>query len=229
LERAGHRAIAIDLPGHGLDQTPLGEVTMDGYVEAIGRAIEEAGEPVVLVAHSRGGIAVSQAAEAYAERVRLLIYLAAFLVPGGETVVPLALSDKDSLILPNLEFKAEAGYDMLRREAFRDALYADCADEDVALARMLLSPEPSQPTNTPLRLTGERFESVPRAYIELTQDRAVSPELQRRMREAMPCVETVAIDASHSAYFSQPDELTQAILGLAERHVRPLITSQTAA
>lgn len=56
LERAGHRAIAIDLPGHGLDQTPLTDVTMDSYVDAIGGAVDEAGEPVVLVAHSRGGI-----------------------------------------------------------------------------------------------------------------------------------------------------------------------------
>ena len=73
LEQAGHRAIAIDLPGHGRDGTPVGDVTMQHYVDAIGSAIDAAGEPVILVAHSRGGIAVTQAAEAHAERVRLLV------------------------------------------------------------------------------------------------------------------------------------------------------------
>jgi pimeloyl-ACP methyl ester carboxylesterase len=222
LEASGQRAIAIDLPGHGLDRTPVAEVTMQDYVDAIGAAIDEAGEAVVLVAHSRGGIAVTQASEAFAERVRLAVYLAAFMVPDGETVIPLAVSDPTSLILPNLELNQEGGYDMLRQPAFREALYADCSDEDVELATKLLSPEPSGPTNTPIRTTAERYGRIPRAYIELTQDRAVTPDLQRRMREALPCVETVSLESSHSAYFSMPDELTRALIGLADRHALPL-------
>jgi pimeloyl-ACP methyl ester carboxylesterase len=222
LQRAGHRAIAIDLPGHGLDKTPIGDVTMQHYVDAIASAIDDAGEPVILVAHSRGGIAISQAAEARVDRVRLLVYLAAFLVPDGETVIPLALSDSDSLIMPNLDVNAEGGYDMLRRSAFRETLYADCSDEGVALCTMLLAPEPSGPTNTPLRITTERYGSVPRVYIELLQDRAVTPDLQRRMQVAMPCLETVALDASHSAYFSKPDELARTLINLANRHALPL-------
>ena len=31
LERDGHEAIAIDLPGSGADQTPVAEVTLDAY------------------------------------------------------------------------------------------------------------------------------------------------------------------------------------------------------
>lgn len=222
LEEAGHRAIAIDLPGHGRDQMPVGEVMMRHYVDAIGSAIDAAGEPVVLVGHSRGGIAITQAAEAHAERVRLLVYLAAFLVPGGQTVIPLALSDTTSLIMPNLDINREGGYDMLRQPAFRETLYADCSDEDVALCNLLLAPEPSGPTNTPIHTTAERFERVPRVYIELTQDRAVTPALQRRMQETMPCRETVALEASHSAYFSKPDELTGALIALTDRHALAL-------
>ncbi len=221
LEKAGHRAHAIDLPGHGRDHTPTGEVTMRHYVDAIGAAIDEAGEAVVLVAHSRGGIAISQAAEAHADRVRLLIYLAAFLVPDGESLIPLALGDTDSLIMPNLDINSAEGYDLLRQPAFRETLYADCSDDDVSLANLLLAPEPSGPTNTVIHTTEERFGRVPRVYIELTQDRAVTLALQRRMLEAMPCLETISIEASHSAYFSKPDELSDALMALTERHARP--------
>ncbi|MBI5285427.1 MAG: alpha/beta fold hydrolase [Chloroflexi bacterium] len=222
LEHAGHRAIAIDLPGHGRDHRPFGQVTMQDCVEAIGVAIEQADEPPILVAHSRGGLPVTQAAEAFSGRIRLLIYLAAFLVPDGETVVPLAISDKTSLILPNLDIDREGGFDMLRQSAFREALYADCSEEDVALATMLLDHEPSGPTNTAISTTADRYETVPRAYIELTEDRAVTHALQKRMQERVPCRESVAIATSHSAYFSRPDELTSALIGLAERHALPI-------
>jgi hypothetical protein len=53
---------------------------------------------------------------------------------------------------------------------------------------------------------------VPRAYIELLADRAVSPALQRRMYASSPCRRVLSIDASHSAYFSKPDELVDKIL-----------------
>ena len=35
LEKRGHRAKAIDLPGQGADQTPLKEVTLDTMVDKI--------------------------------------------------------------------------------------------------------------------------------------------------------------------------------------------------
>jgi hypothetical protein len=55
------------------------------------------------------------------------------------------------------------------------------------------------------------------ADIELTEDRAVSPALQRRMIAATPCDSVTAIRASHSAYFSRPDELSGAIAAIAAR------------
>jgi hypothetical protein len=76
--------------------------------------------------------------------------------------------------------------------------------EDVALAYALLTPEPrgpGSPTNTPIRTTPENFGRVARAYIELTQDRAVSRSIQKRMYMATPCAPVLSIDASHSGTF----------------------------
>ena len=216
LEKAGHRVVAVDLPGHGRDHRSPGDVTMQDYVDAIAAEIDLATEPVVLVGHSRGGLAISAAAEARAEKIRGLVYVAAFLVPSGETILPLALSDSDSLVLPSLDINQEGGWDMLRRDAFRDALYADCSADDFALAEALLTPEPSAPTNTPMPTTPERFGNLPRGYIELLDDRAVSLPLQRRMHAAMPCARVECVAASHSAYFSKPDELTRAIVSIGE-------------
>jgi len=215
LERAGHRAIAVDLPGHGRDRRPLAGITLDDYVRCVTDILDREREPAILVGHSRGGIVISQATEARPDRVRCLVYLAAFLVPDGGTALELALSDRESLVLPGLAFDRTAGWDMLAEHAYREALYADCTDNDIALARLLLTPEPSAPAATPLRLSAAGYGRVPRTYIELTQDRAVSPALQRRMAEQLPCREVRHMHTSHSAYFSAPDELTGHLLEIA--------------
>lgn len=104
---------------------------------------------------------------------------------------------------------------MLQRAAFREALNADCADDDVALAQALPTPEPRgphSPTESPLPTTAGKFGRVPKADIALTQDRAVSWIAQRRMYQAARCERVLTIEAGHSACFSQPDQLTRQIL-----------------
>ncbi|MGR3365166.1 MAG: alpha/beta fold hydrolase, partial [Maritimibacter harenae] len=39
LEALGHEARAIDLPSHGDDPTPIAEVTLDGYADAVLEAL----------------------------------------------------------------------------------------------------------------------------------------------------------------------------------------------
>jgi pimeloyl-ACP methyl ester carboxylesterase len=215
LRSAGHTVLAPDLPGHGKDWRLHKSVTLQDYVRRIGDTLSLTDERVVLVAHSRGGVVASEAAEAWPDRIAKLVYLAAFLLPSGQRVLEYGQRDADSLVPPNLEVRADEGWDMLRRSAFHPALYHDCADEDVALCEALLTPEPIQPTLTRLQLSEERYGSVARCYIELTQDRAVSPALQRSMRDAMPCERVISLDAGHSAYFSKPDELAAHLASLA--------------
>lgn len=192
------------------------------YVDTLTDILDAAAESVVLVVHSRNGIVASQAAEARPESIRKLVYLASYLPPIGDAP-PLGQSregwarDPESLLWARqgVVVNREGGWDMLKREIYREALYADCSEDDIALAYALLTPEargPNSPTETPLRTSIGRFGSIPRIYIELTQDRAVTWEAQKRMYRATPCARVLTIEASHSAYFSQPDQLTKQIL-----------------
>jgi pimeloyl-ACP methyl ester carboxylesterase len=178
LQALGHRVEVPDLPSHGRDWTKPADVTLNSYVERVHAAIERCQEPVILVAHSRSGIVGSQVAECYPEDVATVVFLAAYLLRDGQSVLDLARRDRDSLTIPNLEVDPDGHWDMLRAEVFEQALYADCPPEDVALARLLLVPEPLTPTKTPIHTSEDRFGTVRRVYIELLEDRAVSPALQ---------------------------------------------------
>lgn len=214
LEQAGHTALAIDLPGHGRDWTPPQDVSMQTYIDRVCGVLDTLPEPAILVGHSRGGIVISQAAESRPEKIKALVYLAAYLIPTGEAMLPTALGDTESLIVSNLTLNEEQGWHMLKAEAFEPALYADCPSEDVALARALLTPEPNAPVATPLELTDANFGRVPRIYITTLADRGVSTALQKTMYTRLPCQQVISLNTSHSPFLSAPDELVKHLTAL---------------
>lgn len=162
LQRQGNKVVSLDLPGHGIDHTPIREITLDSYVDAVCRVLDGEPEGAILVGHSRGGIVISQAPERRPEKVKRLVYLAAYLIPNGQAMLPTALSDRGSLIGPNLEMNESEGWHMIKESALKSALYDDCSEEDVELARSLLAREPNAPLATPLSLTDPNFGRVPR-------------------------------------------------------------------
>ena len=215
LQNAGHVVIAPDLPSLGRDRTPVGQITLGAWVDYICHLVDTASEPVVLVGHSRGGIIISEVAERRPEKIAVLVYLAAFLLRDGEALLPVAESDGTSLVLPNLVVSGDQTSSTIKPDAIREVFYADCSDEDVTLAGMLLAPEALAPAVTPIHVTDGRFGRVPRVYIECLQDRVVPPPLQRRMYAALPCQRVISMSTDHSPFFSAPQTLTDNLTALA--------------
>ncbi len=207
LEEAGHQVEAPDLPGHGDDRTPIPQVSLQGYADRISGVLDTQPEPVVLVGHSSGGLVISQAAEQRPDKVKMLVYLAAFLLRDGEVLLSVAGNDTESLVLPNLVMSEDQMSATIREDVIREALLADCTDEDVKRAKSRFVPQAVAPFATPLAVTEENFGRVPRVYIETLQDRAVSPWFQKEMYERLPCQNVVSMETSHSPFFSAPEEL----------------------
>lgn len=210
IRAAGHSAAAIDLPGRGRSPAACAFVSLERMVQAARAALPPEGRTVVVV-HSRSGIVASTLAERVPDRIARTVYLASFMLPAGRRVLDY-LPDRDSLMPRNVHVDRLRLRDSLDPKVYREALYADCSDDDLALCRSLLVPEPVRPALTRLKLSAERYGRVPRAYIRLTQDRAVSPALQDRLLAETPVDRVESLAASHSAYFSQPDALAQAVL-----------------
>jgi pimeloyl-ACP methyl ester carboxylesterase len=215
LEGLGHVAIAPDLPGHGVDFTPVAALSLQLYAHRVTAALDAAAEPAVLVGHSLGGMVISQAAEDRPERVQKLVYLSAFLPRDGQSLAELSLGDTGNLLTPNSVPDDQGATIVLRDEGLRRALYADCRDEDLALARALLRPEPLAPLREPARLTAERFGALPRYYIECLDDRALPLPRQRLMHAGQPCLAVFSLACGHSPFFSTPGPLVKYLARLA--------------
>ena len=214
LRRAGVRATAPDLPSLGRDRTAIADITLQSWTDSVCDHLDRQAEPVILVGHSRAGAVISQAAEARPHRVRALVYVAGYLLADGESVSQSALQDEHSLVAPNIVVSPDRKSCILQESAVKDALYGDCADEDVILAQSLLVAEALAPLTTPIRTTADNYGRVPRNYIECQRDRAVSVSEQRRMVRAIPCRRVISMNTDHSPFFSSPDELTTHLLSL---------------
>src|SRR5579863_452574 len=84
LESLGHDVETPELPGHGGDPTPVSVITLQSYVDAVADEMEQ---DAVLVGHSMAGIVISTLAEQKPESISSLIYLAAYLLRPGESIV----------------------------------------------------------------------------------------------------------------------------------------------
>jgi len=81
LQKLGHKVITPDLPAHGIDKAATASVTLAGYSQRIVDVLDACPEPVILVGHSMGGIAITEAAQARPDKVSRLVYVTAFLLP----------------------------------------------------------------------------------------------------------------------------------------------------
>lgn len=215
LEALGHAVHVVELPGHGIDRTPIGEVTLNAYVERVGSVLAECGEPALLVGHSMGGIVISQAAERYPELIGGLIYLTALLLKDGESLgdnpVQASPDDFRTAFVPTADGLA-VGF---REDRVEEAFYADCSPADVALARACLVPQAAAILGTPLRISEQNWGRLPRSYITCAADRALTLAGQRQMIERIGMDRVVDMATSHSPFFSAPAELARHLDALA--------------
>jgi pimeloyl-ACP methyl ester carboxylesterase len=215
LERAGHEVIAVDLPGHGEDRPPVGEVTLQDYTDRVCEVLRRQSEQVVLVGHSLSGIAISQAAEQCPGKIKQLVYLSALLLPNGKSAAEVSQEDPESVISQSTELDAENGRLTLKDAGIVDALYNDCSEEDVERARRMIGPQPLAPLATPVQLTEGNYGSVRRAYIKTLQDRAVSPAAQEKMLAELPCEKVISMETGHMSFAASPEELAKNLDSLA--------------
>lgn len=203
LSALGHNVRAIDLPGHGRDDTPLAEVTLDLYAEAILGALDR---PTIVVGHSMAGYPITAAAEKDPSPIAALVYLCAYAPASGLSLADMRRAGPRQPLAPAIQVDATRTAFTFDPAQAADLFYHDCDAEAQSLAALCLCPQPILPQETALHLTA-RSQSLPRHYIRCEDDRAIPPEYQEVMAKAVPSENISTLPASHSPFFSMPGAL----------------------
>jgi len=216
LAARGHAVHTLTLPGHWNRALPSYQISLRRYGHAICAAARQIGEPVTLVGHSMGGMAISRAAEMQPKLFDQLVYLTAYLprLNKWTRMRSLALSDENTRLWPAvqtdwLRFRAH-----IRTELASDVFYHDCPKDLADQAVERLCSQSGLPIVEFARITNEGAASRPMTYIECLQDRVISPELQKQMQDHAPFKEVLTLDSSHSPFLSQPTALAEMLHGV---------------
>jgi pimeloyl-ACP methyl ester carboxylesterase len=214
LTDAGVRAVAIDLPGHGDDPGPLGDLHTDS--SRVREVLDEQSGPVVLVGHSYGGAVITEAGDHPA--VTQLVYLCAMALDGGETCLS-AASEQAAAAGISYAGRPDLGAGLVPAAegsvtvdaSVAAALYNDCDPATVAWAVARLGPQPVVTLQqTP---TAVAWRTRPSTYAVCRDDMIVHPDLQRLL--ASRCTTSVEWDTGHSPFLSRPELVTDLLVALA--------------
>jgi pimeloyl-ACP methyl ester carboxylesterase len=215
LKRAGNKAIAVDLPGRG--GADARKQTLAGYRDAVLAVVSAQSEPVILVGHSFGGLTISEVAEAAPDKIKRLVYVAAYLPRKGDSLQSLSGEDKDNKFTKE-NFVVAPDYstaNVLPRDGALIFANDAVGARKAAIAKGLLL-EPLAPMANPSTVTPEKFGIVAKAYIFTLRDNAVSLPMQRRMVERTPVAHSYEINTGHSPFATQPAQLTALLIRAAK-------------
>jgi len=206
LERAGHRAHPVTLPGMsaGADRA---KITLDEWISAVTSVIDDAdpAAKVVLVGHSAGSGLVHAALDARADRVAHIFYVGGFPSSDGEPLNG-GFEIKDGEIpLPDWS-------------EFDDADIADLDDAAKAEFRARAIPVPELIQRDKVHLTDDRRHDVPATEVcteytakNLRDWMAEDPNALTELRTARH-LDYVDLNSGHWPQFTRPDDLATVIL-----------------
>jgi pimeloyl-ACP methyl ester carboxylesterase len=187
-------------------QNPL--TTLQAGVEATQNVLALQQGPTVLVAHSFGGMIVSEAG--IDPRVSAVVYVAARAPDAGEDYTALANRFPAPPASAGIVWAGDDG--RLSEEAF---LRDFAGDVPAAKARVLYAVQaPFKRTLLEDKTTHAAWRSKPSWYAVSTQDRTINPDLERFMAKRMGA-KTIEVEASHLSIISKPDTITDLILDAA--------------
>jgi pimeloyl-ACP methyl ester carboxylesterase len=215
LERRGHRAVVVDLPGHGADTTPLHEIRMPHYVDAVARTIDALDERPILAGHSMGGM-IASVAEARFDALEAVVFVAANIPANGKSMLSV-VEQYDPGFPASFVWAADRKTASITPEGAREFLYHLCPPSTIDDVLPLFTSEPVAPFEAPITMTPDRFGRVRRFYVETLHDRAVPLRLQRSIQAGLGFEQVFTLDADHSPFFSTPSELTACLNAVALR------------
>ncbi len=211
LDARGIRWVAMDLPSVGEGVDPATDCHADAaHVRAV---VDGVSGPAVLCGSSYGGVVITEAS-AGDDRVRHLVYLAAFM-PDADDEIPTELYAHCSPALLESAALDEAGRLLVDPSRIGD-LYLPQASPDVASwygSRMR-----PMALGGPTRLTGVGWHHISSTYIVCTEDPALLPASQRQCAHTR-ATNQIEVPFDHLPEISHPSETAELLANIVHGQV----------
>src|SRR5690606_28812008 len=197
----GHRSVAVDLPGHGFGATYTRAYQAPQDLEALAAApgaikgvtladnaahligiLERAKRngPVILVAHSRGGITATAAANARPDLIDRIVYVAAWCPVALDVGAYYAEPEMADVDAASLGLAAAGNPAALA--ALKAAFLADGTDEEFLTFLNTFQPDENLDVGGSAdRAQAATWGTVPRTYLRLADDASMPLALQDRL------------------------------------------------
>ena len=195
LQNDGYNVVAV--------QNPLSSLQDD--IATTKRLIDAQQGPVVVVAHSYGGVVISAAASGN-PNVKALVYLAAFAPEANEPIGP--LNDKYPTALGKALRPDAAGFLYIACDQVHDLFAADLPK---SAARVVCATQkPVHNSVFGATIDSPAWKTIPSWYLVSRQDHALNPDLERFYAKRMGAT-TSEINSSHVAFISHPKVVARLI------------------
>lgn len=194
LEGRGFHVTAVQLP--------LTSIADD--VATVNRVIALDPGPVLLVAHSYGGIVITEAGND--PKVTGLVYVSAFAPDAGQSA--LSLNALVPVTPVGAQIRLNAGFLSLTREGILNDFAQDLPDREKQTLVVTQGPVAGVAFGTPA--TAPAWKTKPSWYMIASEDRVISPELEAMMAQPINAT-TVTVRSSHVIMLSKPDAVVDVI------------------
>lgn len=215
IERAGHRAWPLTLPGMESHAASRSGITLRDHVEAVVAAIDGADRAVLLVGHSAGCGIGHAALDARPERVARAVYIGGFPTPHGSPLLDGLPARNGEVPMPDwVEVGEEANI-----ADFDEELLARFYDEAI--------PVPQGVVTQPQELRDSRRYEVP---VTAVCPEFTAKDLRHWIEEGVEQVSEFArirqvdyvdLPGGHWPQLTQPERLAEVILQATDRATKP--------
>jgi pimeloyl-ACP methyl ester carboxylesterase len=191
--------------GIGVTAPPLPLTSFQDDVAALEHALERVSGPVVLAGHAYAGAVI---AAARSEKVKALVYVAAFAPDEGETVMDVFARGQPHPQAPKLSPDSH-GLIYLPHQAFGTAFAQNATPEDLAVLSAVQ--RPISPACITVPVPRPLWKDRPAWFLVAEQDRMIVHDNQRFMAERMKAhVRSHAID--HAPIVTAPGIVLSVLL-----------------
>jgi pimeloyl-ACP methyl ester carboxylesterase len=200
------------LQGSGMNVTAV-QNSLNSFADDVAttrRVLAMQDGPTVLVAHSYGGMILSETG--VDPKITALVYVAARAPDAGENYTALAATYPAAPASAGLV--TSAGYSQLSKSAFLND-FANGVDPGKANELYAVQSPIAATLFSGALTTAAAWRSKPSWYAVSTQDKTINPDLERFMAKRMNA-STIEVDAGHLSLISHPQEITNLILAAAK-------------